>query len=336
MSSLFNGAMEFLAAIRAQTWVWVALIGFTVGTVELVSRYRDNPLRAVTTFPALIYIALNVAAGLIVLAILEIVRPPWLFPSSPTETDPKEQWLYVVLTAGFGAVALLRSSLFKLKGPDGDVAIGPSFVLDTLLAASDRGVDRIVASPRGQAVADLMKDVSFERARNALPTYCFALMQNVAPQEQKAIADQVNALATASMHDRIRALNLGLALLNVVGERVLSGAVKDLGDLIKGDPPVEDGAASQAATAEKVAALMAGVDFDKAKIALPAYCFGLVPLGSPQAQSDFAQQMNVLSNSNLPPRVRSLILGLILAQLVSFNVLQLSVRHLGSDIAREA
>ncbi|MCI0598474.1 MAG: hypothetical protein L0Y50_08600 [Beijerinckiaceae bacterium] len=330
MSSLFNGAMEWLAALCAQTWLWVALIGFAVGTVELVSRYRDNPLRAVTTFPALIYIALNVAAGIIVLAVLNIVRPDWLFTSGPSETESKEQWLYLVLTAGFGAVALLRSSLFKLKGQDGDVAIGPSFVLDTLLNASDRGVDRVVASPRGQAVAALMKDVSFERARNALPTYCFALMQNVAPQEQKVIADQVNALANASMDDRIRALNLGLALLNVVGERVLSGAVKDLGDLIKGDPPVEDGAAA------KVAALMAGVDFDKARIALPAYCFGMAPLGSPQAQSDFAQQLRELADSNLPPRVRSLILGLTLAQLVSFNVLQLSVQHLGSDIAREA
>jgi len=132
------------------------------------------------------------------------------------------------------------------------------------------------------------------------------------------------------MHDRIRALNLGLALLNVVGERVLSGAVKDLGDLIKGDPPVEDGAAA------KVAALMEGIDFDKAKIALPAYCFGLGPAVAAQARSDFAQQLRELAESNLPPRVRSLILGLTLAQLVGFNVLQLSVQHLGSDISREA
>lgn len=199
-------------------WLWVPVIGLLVGVVELVAGYRDNPGRALRTAPALFYMAINAVACLLCLTILVRVKPSWIFVGQDTGL----QQLYLILAAGFGAVAIFRSSIFKLKSPDGEIAVGPAIVLDTLLAASDRGVDRQVAAPRSAKIHELMKDVSFDRAKVALPTYCFALMQNVGVNEQKAIADQVNALSETPMADQLRTLNLGLALLNVVGEHVLS------------------------------------------------------------------------------------------------------------------
>lgn len=35
-----------------QQWLWVALICFGIGAVELVAGYRDNPPRALRTIPA--------------------------------------------------------------------------------------------------------------------------------------------------------------------------------------------------------------------------------------------------------------------------------------------
>lgn len=330
ITSAWQGLVAMLGLAAAQAWLWVGLIGFGVGSVELIARYRDDPLRAILTLPALTYIFLNVIACVTVLAVLHIVRPEWLFPTNPSPGDERQQWLVMILAAGFGAVALFRSSLFRIKAADGDLAIGPSIILDTLLAASDRGVDRMIAAPRGEAIAALMGDVSFDRAKTALPSYCFALMQNVGQQEQKAFSDQVNALSSVPMDDRIRALNLGLALVNVVGERVLTGAVKDLRDLIKADPPVQERKEA------KVAALMANVDFDKAKVVLPIYCFSLAPSTPASSRSALAETIDTLASSGLPQRVRSVTFGLALAQLVGVDVLTLAVEQLDADIRLDA
>jgi hypothetical protein len=266
---------------------------------------------------------LNVAACLICLVVLDRIRPSWLFSSNQ---DGDVQQLYLILAAGFGAAALFRSSLFKLKSPDGDVAVGPSILLDTLLAASDRGVDRTIAAPRGEKVSDVMKDVSFDRAKAALPAYCFALMQNIGPQEQKAFADQVNSLSATPMADRVRALNLGLALINLVGENVLRRAVVDLKLLITSDPPIEQREVA------KTADLMARVDFDKAKLVLPIYCFSIAGSVPQETQKALAAQIDTLSASGLPARMRALALGLSLSQLVGFDVLRFCVSKLDADI----
>ena len=48
--------------------------------------------------------------------------------------------------AGFGALAVLRSSFMKVRVNETDLSIGPSFVLDILLAATDR-VLQLMAEP---------------------------------------------------------------------------------------------------------------------------------------------------------------------------------------------
>ena len=59
-------------------YVWVSILGGLVGIVELISRYRDNPLRAITRFPAIIYIVFNVAASILALYLILVIRPDWL------------------------------------------------------------------------------------------------------------------------------------------------------------------------------------------------------------------------------------------------------------------
>jgi hypothetical protein len=316
-----------VSRILSGKYFWVGLIGLCVGAVELVARYRDDPQRAIRTIPAIIYMLINVVACLTILYILNVIRPSWLFGEDATPDDIIKHNLYVVLTAGFGAVALFRSSIFKIKTNDGELSIGPAVVLDTVLRASDRAVDRIVAQPRGISVADIMKDVSFERAKVALPLYCFGLMQNVSQEEQKGIGDQVNALATKPMEDKVRALSLGLALINVVGVKVLRAAVSNLGELVKGDPPIEQREVAQ------VASLVKNINYNKAVSALPPYCFSLIPtVVSSELRASFMSQMETLSASPLPNRVKTLILGLSISNLVGYAVLKLAIEQLGSDI----
>ena len=309
----------------------VALIGLFVGGVELIARYRDNPLRALRTWPAGLYMLINIVAGLLALRALQVVRPAWLYE----QTGPRQLSFYLMLTAGFGAVALFRSSLFKVRTSDGELAVGPAIVLDTLLQASDRAVDRILAPTRGTRVAGIMETVSFAKAKSALPSYCFAVMQNVSQQEQQAVGSQVAKLSTADMNDRERSLNLGLVLLNVVGDSVLRSAVNDLGASIRADPPPPD------LDIPGIADLMRNVDVDKAAQALPRLCFALSldpsrKLDSTQRETEWQTFATRVSSLWTPAGSRpfeALRLGLVLTRLVGFPTLEIAVRQLGREIA---
>jgi hypothetical protein len=54
--------MEF-TIIRLLFYILTLFLGGAVGVSELVSRYKDAPLRALLTIPAVLYIGLNALAG---------------------------------------------------------------------------------------------------------------------------------------------------------------------------------------------------------------------------------------------------------------------------------
>ena len=87
-------------------------------------------------------------------------------------------------------------------------------------------MDRLRALERSGIVKRVMQDVSFATVKIALPTHCLALMQNVSAEEEKDIRQIVDSLDQLEVEDRIKSLNLGLVLLNVVGPDVLKSAVE--------------------------------------------------------------------------------------------------------------
>ncbi len=229
--ALVGNVLEYPARYAA-----TVLFGALVGTTELVSRYRDKPTAPLGTWPGLIYIVTNAGASAGALWLLQ--RQGVTFDFGGTLPPEFGQ----VLLAGFGTMFLFRSSLFTVRVGDSDVSIGPAAVLQIILNAADRACDRLRAGPRSARVYQIMRGVSFDRAKQALPLHCFALMQNVSTAEQTQLMQTIDALAAKSMTDEVKSYNLGLVMMNVVGEDVLDKAVSVLGPLILGpstdEPPI--------------------------------------------------------------------------------------------------
>jgi hypothetical protein len=199
--------------------VVVAGIGGFVGAGELISRYRDAPARALACFPAMVYVGVNVVAACGAYGLIRAFG--WDFGASGGEPA---RWTRV-LVAGFGAMAVFRSSLFMVRVADQDVGIGPSSLLSALLAAADRGVDRVRGAQRAAEVQRLLEGISYDRARTDLPALCLGLMQNATLIEQDALAGAIRDIDAGDLDDDVRVLLVGLELLNLAGFGVLTGAV---------------------------------------------------------------------------------------------------------------
>jgi hypothetical protein len=204
--------------------VLASLLGVLVAMAELVSRYRDDPARAVWSIPAAVYVGVNALGALAAFALIRIFG--WTFGAS-VETLRITQ----ILVAGLASAALFRSSLFNVTAGDQTLGIGPSAILTVILNAADRAVDRQRARVRSEQASSTMEKVSFKLAADILPMYCFAAMQNASSNDVKVVEDQILKLRDSryiSVPDRVKAYVLGLTLLSIVGRRVLQESVDQL------------------------------------------------------------------------------------------------------------
>jgi len=219
----------------------VAAFSALVAYGELVSRYRDSPARLFGTLSTSLYLLTNIAGGI---AALLIVHKLQVF----TDASAKAPRLYAILLAGFAAVAFFRSSLFTMRVGGSDMGVGPSALLQSLLAATDREINRSQAKDRGNSIKDIMRDIDFAKAQLALPSLCFTLVENITAEEQKGLSDQIKSLASSDLSGEQKSVLLGAYLIRQVGANVLKVAVGALRQGLTTTTPGPTGATGAGAT----------------------------------------------------------------------------------------
>lgn len=209
----------------------VFLFGVLVGASELISRHSDYRFLALITAPSLFYLCLNGALSIVALIVIQIIQPTWL---GFVNGQPPTNIIWLVLTAGFGAAAFFRSSIFKLKTGNGDLSVGPAMVIDVLLDIIDEAVDRVIGERRLKEVSAIMAKVDFTKAALNLPTYSFASLKRLSPETQRQFAFQLKQLQdTGSLDPKVRSVSLGLSIMGLTGKSILKQAVEELGPSIQ-------------------------------------------------------------------------------------------------------
>lgn len=84
--------------------------------------------------------------------------------------------------------------------------------------------------------------------------------------------------------------------------------------------------------AAEVQALMAGLSFDKALIALPAYCLALMQNLSREDQTKLAESLVTLKNTDAPEAVKLRILAVHLLNAVGPTALEAAIKSLGDEL----
>jgi hypothetical protein len=199
----------------------VVVLGGLLALTELLGRYTDSPMAALKSPGAFVYVLVNSVASAIALYLI--------LKLAPDITNP----IYQTLLAGLGAMAFLRSALFKAKVAEEEVAVGPAILLDTLLKFADAQVDRGRAVDRASKIATVIGALPIAQAGADLPRLCFALMQNLPVDIRQRLLDDITLVVTdAKRSERVKVMEIGLVLWNRVGIGTLTGAV----ELLKNSP----------------------------------------------------------------------------------------------------
>jgi hypothetical protein len=201
-------------------YVVAALVSAAVGVADILARYKDDPWQAIRTRASAGYVVANLVFGLaafwfaIVLDLVDV-------RSADGPVDPLRDGLLV----GFAAVLVLRAVAFNINVGGKTDQVGPSAIVDTLLAACDQGIDRKLACQKDKQVRTMMEGVSFNAAKTFLPVYCLSLMQNTEGTADR-IAQLIGSIEQVpDLTDEQRAYLLGNTLIAVFGAVVAGTAV---------------------------------------------------------------------------------------------------------------
>jgi len=202
--------------------VWAVGLGGILGLCELLGRYRDEPLQAVSNWYAFFFVIVNSLAAGVAFFLIDALG--WM-GDAPEGGEVRHAVIHI-LTAGFGAMAFFRSSIFNVKFDDKEVPVGPGLIFQILIQVTDRAVDRNRATARAKIVPKIMAKVNFDGSVPAFPVLCMALMQNLSKEEQVGLRSKVDTIEAnmGSAPDRLKSIMLGLIVLDFVGEEALMEA----------------------------------------------------------------------------------------------------------------
>jgi hypothetical protein len=190
-----------------------AACGSLVACAEVVSRYRDEPLKAICCWWGLSYIVLNALLSVAAYAILSIT-------GTVSSTMATADLVRNAILAGFGAAVVMRAKIFNLRLSGGErVSFGPDFVIDTFLNMLDRQIDRRRAYRRSQIVMSKMEDISFEDVKMPMVTLLTSSMQNLTASEELHLGEELRKLTdTAEFSNQDKSYALGFLVMDLAGE----------------------------------------------------------------------------------------------------------------------
>ncbi len=198
-----------ISFVSAAAALLAFLAGLVTGGVEVISRYRDEPFQAVKEKFGLIYVLVNALLGVVAYGVLL---------ETAAEVTTLGAHLGYALLGGFGAAAILRVRVTSVKVGDEDVAIGPGIIVDQLLSALDRQIDRSRALRRTEIVFGLPSGLSFQATRDYASNMILESTQNLSLQEQKDLASKLKDINEGSNRDQDKVYALGFLVLNFMGE----------------------------------------------------------------------------------------------------------------------
>jgi hypothetical protein len=202
-------------------WALAFFIGMGTSLIELLSRYRDEPIKVIATSQfAWVYLLLN--------GLMAIGAHAVLLDSGFTTIDTQTSRATLAVGSGVSAALILRSRVFTARLGDEQVSIGPGYIVDQLLGIIDAQIDRRRALQRVSIVVSVMEGKEFDGSRIHAATMITGSRQNLSLQDQKDLANQIREVVDRKIPDQEKSYALGFILLDFMGEEFLQAVAARL------------------------------------------------------------------------------------------------------------
>ncbi len=186
-------------------------LGMATAFAEIISKFTDEPIKALSAPQAVLYHVLNGLVSSFALRILFLY-------SVPVTTLDKVK---AVVIAGFGAMLLLRSKLFNVKVGGEDVSFGPEQIVKVFFRYMELAIDRLRAQARIQFVKATLDNIDFKAARAYTRTMLGAA-QTLEDNDLKDIDRKLDEIAATPDSPQLKSYAMGFLLLNKMGEDVVA------------------------------------------------------------------------------------------------------------------
>lgn len=205
-----------------------AAFGAIAGASELVSRYRDEPIQAVSSPAGVLYVGMNATVSALVYGVL-IRYANEIIPNLQDQ-------LLTSVVAGFSAMAVLRLKFFSVRTAQGeDLAVGPDAVVQTFLDAADRGVDRYRAKRRLELVFDRAIEIEAPGDSRDFIQVSLAALQNLSDSELSELTEVMNDIWNTPYSDALKFQALCYGILSVTGDTYFESMIDRLRDSNRDD-----------------------------------------------------------------------------------------------------
>ncbi|MFJ5854554.1 hypothetical protein ACIQCT_16705 [Enterobacter cancerogenus] len=222
-------------------YLFVFIIGVVLSSIELGSRYRDEPVSVMTCLPGAFYLIVN---GIICCIGLFFIHTFGMSKDITKDIEVEKvnefsTMVINILYASLGSFFIMRSSFLKLgsENSQSQIDLGLNLILKKMIDMIDRQVDRDQARRRSKDITEILKNVSYESLSARIHPFCLQVMQNISEEELGAFFKEIEVINSSDTCDDTKKMAIGLQLYNIIGSRLFASIVEDLG--VSSTPPPE-------------------------------------------------------------------------------------------------
>ncbi|MDR0604079.1 MAG: hypothetical protein LBG80_07240 [Bacteroidales bacterium] len=206
--------------------VWINIIivflfGALFGFAEILQRYANTKYNF-KVWMSYVYIALN---GIVAVLALFLIK---YFKNPDDVLNFKTIEAVNLLIAGFGGMMVLRSSIFSIKHKDDTIEVGLATLFQVFLSRVERRMKNKAAAYRFTRIAEIMKDVDFELAKQSLFSICTAFIDNFPDEEIISLTNKIEEISNSDIENRDKSILLGRFIASFCDEEILDAVIKEL------------------------------------------------------------------------------------------------------------
>lgn len=204
----YQQSLQYAMAVLSP-YIFVGLLGGTIGVAEITSTFQTYPREAFRTQWAWILVGVNAVAAMIALLILRA-------------TTPQMDLMLQIIAVGIGFQAIIRTRFVLAKqvgaGGEDEVAVNLGWLYDQFSNLARRQIDLELMNNRRTAVTQLIQYYPTLAELYDIALYTITARETLTPQEEEDKLEELERLIDPKAPEHFAKTSVALTILENGGQ----------------------------------------------------------------------------------------------------------------------